>query len=1138
MKKIVLILLLLASAVYAGQVKPPRGSQLELGHPLTRGLVGYWLMNEGSGNKVSDLSGNGNTGTFYTVSLPTWTLGETGSAVQFESTDYIGIGDLTSLFSTEATLVMKLKLDLDPPFDSSRTGYAYLESAANKSHYPFTNGLLYIATFHTDRLIVGFDNSGFDKTQWHQLAITTKPGAGNYKLYQNDNLVTTGTGPANVTVAAASKLGEVTTNWLNGLIEYAFVYNRALTASEIAQLHREPFAMFAQNKGFLDGIAAGGIQQKSQSVIIAGIRVWSLRTAILCGLVLFCLKRVKRVSLMFIATLVFAGTAQALLISVEQGGTGKRGWTEKCIPFMVLSDNFGEILIGEVGQYLQVIPDWGNRGYRWDTLTTDDVLEGANLYCTLATIKDLLNNDFHNIGGPDDDRPDNDSEVPDVLTLTAGSTITDANITGGTIGMGSTPILELQVDNINIDGSTISGTDINITAADNLILESGDGAPVSIGDSGGKISIDGRDIENFNNLNFRVGATDPKINFGGGGSIYLDSNDDMQFDTDSGDFNFNNGDLENIRSINGTDVDINAGTGDLTTTGTLEAATLTEGGNAIYNSTETPGGALGGTWASPTIDDLFVKNNADDSMAGKLIITKTTQQLELEYDDSNQADFIVDAAGDLTITASGGDISFGNENLTTSGSIISTGGAQTGKFLTGGAGNTVFAFSGGNFDIRAGDGMQSSQNVLRVTSVGNFDFKAGNLITTGEINFRDTDISINSTLTDGILDMSADVAIDMFFDNADRGAGEDGQHLNINRRAAGDDYISLYVSKDRKGLIGFSGDDDLLQLTANALTVAGDLVFTSGADTDIVFKTSGNIRATIELDGDDLLFTSNIGDIRFSAGLRHDSGTFNLGSDNITTTGDITCDELTVSPGSSSYKTVARGGGAHVGFQNQSAGSAEFSLFTFEGDKLDNVFMTVYAEGTPSQTSNTSTIGLVFAQASSAYFIRAIETGTGTVYPIRIYTGTNTSQIELRTDGGVEMQTLATGTGTDLIIDAGEIKEKSSSLRFKKNIRNVNDSDKLYSLRSVYYDDKDGNNANMGGFIAEEVADIDPSLVWFEYNKIYSDPVIDETGVLNRDIVGFEKTDIPKSVNYDAILALAVKEIQNLRARIDILEKR
>jgi len=45
-------------------LKPRLFIKPNLGHPLARGLVGYWLMNEGSGNKVFDLSGNGNTGTF------------------------------------------------------------------------------------------------------------------------------------------------------------------------------------------------------------------------------------------------------------------------------------------------------------------------------------------------------------------------------------------------------------------------------------------------------------------------------------------------------------------------------------------------------------------------------------------------------------------------------------------------------------------------------------------------------------------------------------------------------------------------------------------------------------------------------------------------------------------------------------------------------------------------------------------------------------------------------------------------------------------------------------------------------------------------------------------------------------------
>jgi hypothetical protein len=49
--------------------------------------------------------------------------------------------------------------------------------------------------------------------------------------------------------------------------------------------------------------------------------------------------------------------------------------------------------------------------------------------------------------------------------------------------------------------------------------------------------------------------------------------------------------------------------GAVTSSGTVEGATLTEGGNAVYNATETPGGELGGTFASFTIDDSVAVSN-------------------------------------------------------------------------------------------------------------------------------------------------------------------------------------------------------------------------------------------------------------------------------------------------------------------------------------------------------------------------------------------------------------------------------------------------------------------------------------------------------------------------------------------------
>ena len=125
-----------------------------------------------------------------------------------------------------------------------------------------------------------------------------------------------------------------------------------------------------------------------------------------------------------------------------------------------------------------------------------------------------------------------------------------------------------------------------------------------------------------------------------------------------------------------------------------------------------------------------------------------------------------------------------------------------------------------------GDGTVTLSTPQNIHTGASPTFAGLTIPTTGEINFRDSDISIASKV-DGVLDINADISIDMFYDNADVGDETDGQSLNINRRAGeGDDYVSLYVSKDRNGLIGFSGDNDLLQLAANALTVNGTVTIT------------------------------------------------------------------------------------------------------------------------------------------------------------------------------------------------------------------------------------------------------------------------------------------------------------------------
>ena len=219
--------------------------------------------------------------------------------------------------------------------------------------------------------------------------------------------------------------------------------------------------------------------------------------------------------------------------------------------------------------------------------------------------------------------------------------------------------------------------------------------------------------------------------------------------------------------------------------------------------------------------------------------------------ESDNGLFIVDKALTVTGTGTFGDIGIGinapdkpleirvvspiirlratGSTATQTAAYVEFGGTTTGSWDRtgyvgdGASGDTHIKLRAEDSDLYLGDSTSDSVVIL---SGGDATYTGTiNIGDSGKITFRDTDISIGSTLTDGILDISADFAVDLFYDDADRGAEVDGQSLNINRRAAeGDDYISLYVDKDKKGLIGFSGDADLLSLASGVLTLNGDLI--------------------------------------------------------------------------------------------------------------------------------------------------------------------------------------------------------------------------------------------------------------------------------------------------------------------------
>lgn len=121
----------------------------------------------------------------------------------------------------------------------------------------------------------------------------------------------------------------------------------------------------------------------------------------------------------------------------------------------------------------------------------------------------------------------------------------------------------------------------------------------------------------------------------------------------------------------------------------------------------------------------------------------------------------------------------------------------------------------------------------------------------------------------------------------------------------------------------------------------------------------------------------------------------------------------------------------------------------------------------------------------------------------------------------------------------------ASSARFKEHIESLNQKtmmEEVLKLRTISFDYKDTKNlGSLGtshdeGFLAEEVAMIDPYLVVYERNPKIEDLAFEMKNYPDTIIHQGKDVLIPQSVRYDRISILEAGAIQNLDERITKLE--
>ncbi|MHC4620558.1 MAG: tail fiber domain-containing protein [Planctomycetota bacterium] len=253
----------------------------------------------------------------------------------------------------------------------------------------------------------------------------------------------------------------------------------------------------------------------------------------------------------------------------------------------------------------------------------------------------------------------------------------------------------------------------------------------------------------------------------------------------------------------------------------------------------------------------------------------------------------------------------------------------------------------------------------------------------------------------------------------------------------------------------------------------------------------------------------------------------------ILTTGDTTCDELTLTKAQDYVFSRRTDNSDMMTIQAQDTGGVDYiglGLYTGEGDGSDNIYWEVFGKGTPADVTNSELMQLRYAPGAHWQF-KIGKAGSGSYRDLKFYNG-GSAVMNLTVDTEIEFPTVYTndisgGSYRDLYIaSTGEIGTLESSREVKTNIRPYGGDPRFFQLQPRIFDRIDGGRTDEVGLIAEEVDEIMPEIV--SYKIIYTDP-----NVTGKE---YEETDIPQTVNYSKLITRILAELQKLKARVDELE--
>ena len=193
-------------------------------------------------SSINDLSSANNDGSSGTGAKPYFreNLVNKHHALEFRAGRDDGVGDVidfTDLSEDSLEVFIVVKVRDDPGVGVDSTGFwTFTTNVTDRSHFPYTDGIIYDSFGSTTRQTVG--NPSTSLAQWNIYNVTSVAGEWTARL-NNTQIFTTGTNTVAVDwcLLGSSSQAPGTNIYLNGWIAEFFVFGAVLTSSQRTDMY-------------------------------------------------------------------------------------------------------------------------------------------------------------------------------------------------------------------------------------------------------------------------------------------------------------------------------------------------------------------------------------------------------------------------------------------------------------------------------------------------------------------------------------------------------------------------------------------------------------------------------------------------------------------------------------------------------------------------------------------------------------------------------------------------------------------------------------------------------------------------------------------------------------------------------------